>query len=137
MAPARVTVSQHDHYTSTVYAGRHEYQTDEPVDFGGADKGPTPWELVLSGMGSCTVITIEMYAQRKGWKVQGVEVDLSRDDTSGEIEMHVDIVGSELDDAQRERLMQVAQKCPVVRAIASGSEVTKSVHVHLREAHQA
>ena len=124
----QVTVSQRDRYTSTVYARTHEFTSDEPAEQGGADRGPSPWELLLAGMGSCTTITVQMYAERKGWVLSGVEVHLSQNN-DGSIDMEVDIRGEGLDDSQRRRLEAIAQKCPVVKAVQHGIEVRKHVLV--------
>lgn len=129
MAPTRVTVSQRDGFTNAVYARTHELTSDEPADIGGADQGMTPWELVLAGMGSCTAITVQMYASRKEWDLKGVEVTLERDGDSGTVTMNVDIAG-EFDEAQQARLSQVAERCPVVKAIKAGVPVEKNVSFH-------
>ena len=63
-------------YQVDIEAGRHRLSADEPPALGGADAGPAPFQLLLSALGACTTITLRMYAQRKGWDLNGVDVDL-------------------------------------------------------------
>jgi putative redox protein len=128
MSTYEVTVSQQSGYASAVYARGHELRSDEPGELGGTDTGPSPWELLLAGMASCTAITVQMYADRKGWELGGVEVS-ARMDEEGAVHMGVDVL-ADLDDDQRARLEQIASRCPVVKAVQRGIPVTKDVVVH-------
>lgn len=114
-------------YDSVVTARRHVLHSDEPPSLGGSDTGPTPWELLLASLASCTAITIRMYAQRKEWTLDTVRVDAERDSSSGAITMRVQIAGPDLDQEACERLEQIAHKCPVVRAVQQGIEIDKQV----------
>jgi putative redox protein len=106
--------------------GGHTIRIDEPAAAGGTDTGPSPTRLVAAGLASCTAITIEMYAARKGWDVGQVEVDADvqyRD--AAPLTFAVTLrLPSELSDEQRESLLAVAAKCPVHKLLAGETEVT-------------
>lgn len=98
----------------------HEVVADEPRENGGDDVGPSPQELLAASLASCTAITMEMYANRKGWDVGDVEVDVtyepSQRGSPTRFAMEVRLP-KELPEDQRERLMQIAAKCPVHRTL--------------------
>jgi putative redox protein len=98
----------------------HRVTADEPREHGGADAGPSPQELLAASLASCTAITIEMYAVRKGWDVGDIAVDVSYEPAQRgsptRFAMEVRFP-KELPEDQRERLMQIGAKCPVHRAL--------------------
>jgi len=100
--------------------GKHRLTSDEPNGQGGTDAGPTPQELLAASLASCTAVTMEMYADRKGWKIGEVVVDVNYEPaqrgspTRFEMVVHLP---KELPEAQREKLMQIAAKCPVHRTL--------------------
>jgi putative redox protein len=109
--------------TQEVRAFGHELLADEPVDHGGADLGPPPFGWLLSALGACTAMTVRLYADRKAWPLERVRVELAHETVSGEggasvllVHRHLELVG-DLDDEQRERLVAIAGKCPVHRAL--------------------
>lgn len=106
--------------------GGHSLVLDEPPEAGGSDTGPSPTRVLGAALAGCTAITVEMYAERKGWDVGKleVEVDIHYDGPTPvrfEVTLHC---GAELDDAQRERLRVIAGKCPVHKALAGNTDVT-------------
>ena len=76
IATATVT-SEETPYGVRINTGSHALRADEPTDHGGADTGPAPFGLLLSGLGACTAITLRMYAERKGWPLAGVDITLT------------------------------------------------------------
>jgi putative redox protein len=103
----------------------HRLIADEQEEAGGGDQGPSPTELLAGALASCTAITIEMYADRKEWDLGAVEVvaDFTRGTADAAPKARVDIrIPVELTDEQRERILTIAHKCPVHRALM-GSDV--------------
>jgi putative redox protein len=107
-------------YEHEVGIREHRLIVDEPEDNGGGDQGPTPTELLAASLASCTAITIEMYADRKDWDLGDVEVTADFTEASADTpaKFKVDIKSpAELTDEQRERILVIAHKCPVHRAL--------------------
>ena len=116
--------------THGVSARGHELLVDEPREAGGADAGPTPYELLLSALGACTAMTLRLYADRKGIPLEGVEVALEHDQIHAQdcqecetregfldrITKRLVLYGP-LTDEQRERLVEIAERCPVQRTL--------------------
>jgi putative redox protein len=120
--------------------GRHVLHADEPVAAGGGDTGPGPYELLLMALGSCTSMTVRLYAAQKKWPLDQVVVRLSqerlhvRDCANCEdpgamihrIEKGIELIGS-LDEAQRIRLLEIADRCPVHRTLTSKIEIRSTL----------
>jgi putative redox protein len=119
-------------YVVTLSDGTHEWLADEPVEAGGGSRGPSPHHLVLSGLGACTAITLRMYATRKGWPLARVTVELQLNPdgapaTGGsEIRRRITLQG-DLTAEQRERLLQVANACPVAKTLGGEIHTTTSL----------
>jgi putative redox protein len=124
-AIATATVTSEDKpYGVRIDAGGHLLRGDEPVSQGGGDTGPPPFGLLLSGLGACTAITLRMYAERKGWPLAGVDVELTyvvKDKSTRWIDRLITLHG--LDDEQRAELAGIAEKTPVTRAVRAGTEI--------------
>ena len=98
----------------------HGLTADEPKEQGGEDEGPSPQELLAASLASCTAITMEMYAQRKGWDVGDMKVDVNYEPAQRGSPTRFEMVVTmpkELPEDQRRRLMQIAAKCPVHRTL--------------------
>jgi putative redox protein len=116
----RAVARRREKFAHDVKVRKHRLTADEPEDHGGEDMGPSPQELLAASLASCTAITIEMYAQRKGWNVDGMEVDVDYTPadrgcpTSFELVMRMP---ASLSEDQIERLRVIAAKCPVHRTL--------------------
>ena len=111
---------------------RHVVVADEPEDHGGDDSGPSPLELLAASLASCTAVTMEMYAQRKGWQIGEVVVDVGYEPAQrgSPTRFTLDIrMPKELPDDQRERLLQIAAKCPVHRTLEGEVMFEESVEL--------
>jgi putative redox protein len=110
----------------------HELVADEPTEHGGTDTGPSPQELLAASLASCTAITMEMYATRKGWDIGDVAVDVDYEPAQRgsptKFRMNV-LLPKELPEDQRERLMQIAAKCPVHRTLEGEVMFEESVEL--------
>ncbi len=107
-------------YQTSMSVRTHTFTADEPTDVGGTDTAPTPVELMMGSLAACTAITLRMYAQRKEWPLEGVDVQIrytARPAPS--ILKHITVSGP-LDDAQRARLMEIAEACPVSKMLRNG-----------------
>lgn len=128
MAARPVTVrigATYPPYATQLVVGHHHTVADEPVDLGGGDTGPAPDEILLSALGACTAITLRMYAERKQWPLEGVEVKLGyaeRGKDKTVITRQVELRGK-LDTEQRDRLLQIANACPVHKILTGPVEI--------------
>ena len=116
----RATAKQRSKLTHDVSVRKHRMTADEPEDHGGEDQGPSPQELLAASLASCTAITIEMYAKRKGWNVDGLEVDVDYTPAERGCATNFKLVmkmPAHLSEEQAERLQTIAAKCPVHRTL--------------------
>jgi putative redox protein len=110
-----------------------EIVVDEPAADGGTDTGPRPTQLLASSLAGCTAITIEAYADRKGWELPSLEVavDMQSDPDRRPTHFAVEVALPEgLDDDQRRRLMVIAGKCPVHKLLEQGAEIAVAERAH-------
>jgi putative redox protein len=127
-------------FRTEVLANGHPLIADEPLSVGGTNTGPSPYELLAASLGACTSMTLRMYADRKGWPLEAVEVRLKHDKVhcvdcaeTGSGRSKIDRISRELvvegplDDEQRRRLLEIADRCPVHRTLHSEIEVTTTL----------
>jgi putative redox protein len=116
----KATATRTGTYKHTVQVRQHQLLADEPLEEGGDDSAPSPQELLAASLASCTAITMEMYAQRKGWDIGGVEVEASYTPAERGCPTRFGLtlkLPSDLSDEQVERLRVIAAKCPVHRTL--------------------
>ena len=115
-------------YEQHIRIGHHELLADEPAAQGGGDAGPSPYGLLLASLGACTAITLRMYAERKGWDLGPVRVDLEivRDGDLERIARTIEL-GPALNAEQRARLAEIAEKTPVTKTLKRATPILTSV----------
>jgi putative redox protein len=118
-------------YAHSLTARNHALIADEPESAGGSDTGPSPSELLALSLASCTAITVEMYADRKGWDLGAVEVEVDYE-SERSVPARYDVVVKLADGLEKEqvdRLLTIAGKCPVHRALAGQVEVNDRIEL--------
>ena len=138
---SHVTAELREGTVATIHARLFTWSADEPLVVGGTDTGPTPYEILLGSLAACITITLRLYANHKGIDLEGVDVRLEFDRVHADdcrdcderadgfierIQSQVTLRGS-FDDAQRKRLAQVAQRCPVHKTLAKGVHLSDAV----------
>lgn len=118
-----VTENGQGRYQQEVRVGQHRLLADEPVSVGGGDAGPAPFDYLMAGLGACTSMTLRMYAERKELPLTGISVALSHEKVTldgkarDQIKRTITLTG-ELSGEQRQRMLEIAEKCPVHRALS-------------------
>lgn len=117
-------IIREDKYKTKLIASGHELFADESEEVGGEDTGPNPGQILLMSLASCTAITVRMYADRKQWPLKGlrVEVDSHKENDTTIIDRHITLEGS-LNSEQSERLLQIANACPVHKTLTHPIEI--------------
>lgn len=113
-------------YRQGINTAGHALVADEPINAGGQNAGPAPYDYLLASLGACTAITLQMYAERKGWQLDDLRVELTLFKNS-EGETRIDRVlhcSAELDDVQWQRLLDIAGKTPVTKTLLAGVAIT-------------
>jgi putative redox protein len=136
----KLTAQNGTNFQVRIKSGRHEFIADEPLDIGD-DAGPDPYSLLLGSLAACTIMTVQMYARRKNWPLEGVELSLSTqkvhakdcEDCESDPNARVDIIErqisfeGELTEDQIDRLADIASKCPVHRTLTSETVIRTEI----------
>ncbi len=131
--PVTVTERPGGKYTLDVENGRHKLYADEPLSYGSADLGPSPFEYLCASLGSCTAITLRMYSGRKKWDVENIAVTVTHslrklsDGESKNVFKRVVYLKTDLTTEQRARLIEIADKCPVHKMLEHGNIIETSL----------
>ncbi len=127
MAHAVATIGT-TNWATQVVMGQDSLIVDEPAALGGQGAGPAPYDVLLASLGACTAITLRMYAERKGWPLTGVEVDLKhfKDGDRSKIERVLHLTGT-LDPEQRARLADIAERTPLTLTLKGGADISTSL----------
>ncbi len=139
-----VVKTGHGKFGTEVHTASHRFIADEPRSYGGDDTGPTPYDLLNAALGTCTVMTMKMYTDRKGWPVQGYNVHVTHErehakdcdhcEDEGEgaqiqsLNRTIEVLGDDLTDEQRAKIIAIADKCPVHKTLEG------HLHIHTKEA---
>ena len=135
-----IVTAERSGFLQNITIGPHQLRADELIAFGGADAGPDPYELLLAALGACTGMTVRMYAERKKWPLEGVQVQLAHSKIHAEdcancetqarsldrIDIEISFAGK-LSADQVQRLREIADKCPVHRTLSSQVQIHTSV----------
>jgi putative redox protein len=135
----QVIVSSESGLAQEIAAGNHRLRADEPAPVG-TDNGPTPYDLLLAALGACTSMTLRLYAQRRGWDLQRVTIRLAHSRIHAEdcigcetkegfllrIDREIEVTGN-LDEEQKRRLLEIAERCPVHRTLKSEINIRTSL----------
>jgi putative redox protein len=139
---ASITAELIDGYKIDITNGTHTWRADEPASLGGDDTGPNPYDLLLGAVAACTTITLSMYTKRKGINMTSLSVEYSydkvhaddcercEDDAEGMIDRITSriFIDGDFDDATRDRLIQIAQRCPVHKTLEAGIHFEETVY---------
>jgi putative redox protein len=128
LATAHLT-SQPARYAQQIRVGHHELVADEPAALGGGDAGIAPYGLLVASLAACTSITLRMYAERKGWELGEVKVDLemARDGDAETIKRTIEFGAAALSVEERQRLGEIAEKTPVTKTLKRSIAITTTV----------
>jgi putative redox protein len=114
-------------FAQDIQVAGHRLRADEESEKGGDNSGPAPHELLLAALGACTAMTLKVYAERKGWPLRDVSVTLNGASGDGGFSITRQLrIEGDLDEEQRQRLIEIADKCPVHRTLAGDITITTS-----------
>jgi len=126
-----------ENFQIEVNSGAHTFIVDEPASVGGDDLGPSPYDVLLASLAACKLITVQMYARRKGWPLEDVQLEMSTskihasdcEDCESDPNARIDLIEAELrfigdlDDEQKARLLYISERCPVHRTLTTETKI--------------
>lgn len=112
-----------DTYKTVVQTVNHTFLADEPQDKGGTDLAVNPLELVIGGLASCTVITLRMYINRKGWDIDEINVQIAYESNGEKAKRILSVSGEDVNEDVKKRLLLIANKCPVHKLLEKSIEI--------------
>ncbi|QCK17069.1 bifunctional alpha/beta hydrolase/OsmC family protein [Mangrovivirga cuniculi] len=138
----QIRLSADDGYTTEIIDKKHRWLADEPEDVGGTDLGPTPYGLLSSALGACTAMTLKMYADRKEWNLEEINIEIEHDKTHAtdcehdedekakidRFKRRISVKGN-LDDKQIKKLGEIADKCPVHKTLTTKSQIETDIEL--------
>lgn len=131
MNKSTATLRWDDTYTTKIEARQHVLTADEPEELEGLDAGATPGELLMSALAACTAITIKMYAKRKDWVFDTIEVSVEENEDAAEGEVRfiksISVTGHDLSEQNLDRLLAISEKCPVNKLLNGGAKTSSKL----------
>ena len=127
-----ISTKHKDGLSVSIQAGKNTFISDVDEKLGGKDEGPDPHALLEAALGACTSITVQMYANRKGWPLQACNTDVMFIQENADaivISRTIELVGPYLDDEQKTRLLEIAEKCPIHRVLTRGVKIVSALKV--------
>jgi putative redox protein len=117
-----------EQYETSLNNGVHVVYSDEPTEIGGKDKGPSPGDFLRMSLASCTAITLRMYANRKGFEIEKIIVEVRSEQLEGKTLFHRNVfVKGTITNEQREKLMKIANACPVHKVLENPIEISTTI----------
>lgn len=130
MKPYQITATAEaentgDTYETNLVSGAHQYSTDEPVQYGGKDKSPSPGDYLCGSLAACKVITLRMYANRKGWSVDLIKarVELTKTDDGRNVFLCDLAIQGDITADQKKRMLEISKVCPIQKLLGSSTEI--------------
>lgn len=128
MSSASASLTGAGQFQARIQTGEHSFLMDEPTEVGGLSSGPNPFDLLCSAMAGCTLMTLKLYADRKGWVLDQLGVEVIHHKVAGDKDRFDTVLDlGDVTDEQRERLLSIALRCPVHLVLERGADVPTTI----------